>query len=79
MYVSDVEVIYSIAREIAAIDREIFEDLRYQRKQLSYYEPKPLKPSTRLKTPLFSRRLEGGRAQRHRQKWKLRRQKVGLG
>lgn len=61
-----------------AVDREWREENQAQRRELHFKEPKSLKPSTRLKTPLFSRRLEGGRAQRHRQKWKTRRQKVGL-
>lgn len=59
-----------------AIDRRRQEKISAQCRQLHFQEPKNIKPSTRLKHPLFSRRLEGGRAQRHRQKWKLKRQKA---
>lgn len=51
---------------------------RHRHRELHFQEPKTLKPTTMLKPQLFSRRLEGGRAQRHRQKWKMRRQKAGL-
>lgn len=50
------------------------DDMRRRELHFSRHQGRTLEPH--IKRQLFSRRLEGGRAQRHRQKWKLRRQKA---